>query len=255
MTFSEESFDKEGEAMELFIIRHGQSANNALPDLRDREVDPPLTGLGKQQAQLLAEHLATGATQDWAIDPVSENSGPYLRKGFGITSLFCSAMYRSMQTAEPVGRALGLTPQVWIDIHEQAGMYLNHGGEEGRVGYPGRTRSEISAEFPSFQLPAGITEDGWWNQGYEELPASAGRAIKVSQQLQEMAGSEERVAIITHGGIMDFLLKALLGQLPGEHIRYRHHNTAISRLNLRPGAPILVRFLNRVDHLAPELVS
>jgi len=241
--------------MELFIIRHGQSANNALADLKNREVDPPLTGLGKQQAHFLAEHLATGATHDWVTDPACGNAGPSLRKGFGITLLFCSPMYRSMQTAEPVGHDLGLAPQVWIDIHEQAGMYLDHGGAVGRVGYPGRTRSEISAEFPSFQLPAGITEEGWWNQGYEETPASAGRAIKVSEQLLEMAGSEERVAIITHGGIMDFLLKALLGQLPGEHIRYRHHNTAISRLSVSLGAPILVRFLNRVDHLAPELVS
>ena len=241
--------------MELFIIRHGESANNALADLRDREVDPPLTDLGKRQAQLLAEHLATGATHDWVTAPASENTGPYLRKGFGITSLFCSAMYRSMQTAELVGHALGLAPQVWIDIHEQAGMYLDHGGAEGRVGYPGRTRSEISDEFPSFQLPAGITEEGWWNQGYEDAPASAGRAIKVSEQLLGMAGNEERVAIITHGGIMDLLLKAFLGQLPGEHMRYRHHNTAISRLSIRLGVPIMVRLLNRVDHLAPELVS
>ena len=241
--------------MELFIIRHGQSANNALADLRDREVDPPLTGLGKQQAQLLAEHLATGATDDWVFDPVSGTSNFRLRKGFGITALFCSPMYRSMQTAEPVGRALGLAPQVWIDIHEEGGMFLDHGGAEGRVGYPGRIRSEISAEFPSFPLPPGITEEGWWNQGHEDPPATAGRAIRVLGQLREMAGREERVAIITHGSIMDFLLKALLGQLPGEHIRYGHHNTAISRLSLIVGAPILVRFLNRVDHLAPELVS
>ena len=70
-----------------------------------------------------------------------------------------------------------------------------------------------------------------------------------------MAGSEERVAIISHGGIMGFLLKALLGQLPSEHILYGHHNTAISRLTLRMGAPIIMLFLNGVDHLAPELVS
>ncbi len=241
--------------MELFIIRHGQSANNALPDLHDREVDPPLTDLGIRQAQLLAEHLATAATFDWVTDPAAETAGPLLRKDFGITSLYCSPMYRSMQTAEPVGQALGLAPRVWIDIHEQGGMYLDHGGAEGRVGYPGRTRSEISAEFPGFQLPAGITEEGWWNQGYEDMPASAGRAIKVSEQLRVMGASEERVAIITHGGIMDYLLKALLGQLPSGHIHYRHHNTAISRLSIRLGVPIMVRLLNRVDHLAPELVS
>ena len=241
--------------MELFIIRHGQSANNALPDIRDREVDPPLTDLGRRQAHLLAEHLATGATHDWVTDPATGTAEPRLRKGFGITALFCSPMYRGMQTAEPVGRALGLAPQVWIDIHEQGGMYLDHGGAEGRVGYPGRTRSEISAEFPSFQLPPGITGNGWWSQGYEDAPATAGRAIRVAEQLRGMAGSVERVAIVSHGGITDFLLKALLGQLPGEHIRYTHHNTAVSRLSLRLGASIVVRFLNRVDHLTLEMLS
>ena len=242
-------------AMELFIIRHGQSANNALPDIRDREVDPPLTDLGKRQAQILAEHLATGATHDWVTDPATGTGRPQFRKGFGITALYCSAMYRSMQTAEPVGHALGLAPQVWIDIHEEGGMYLDHGGTEGRVGYPGRTRSQILAEFKNYRLPPGITEEGWWNRGYEDNAAAAGRAIRVSEKLCEMAGSEERVAIISHGGILDALLKALLGQLPGEHILFTNRNTAISRLSLRQGAPITVRYLNWADHLAPEMLS
>ena len=241
--------------MDLFIIRHGHSANNTLLDQRDREVDPPLTDLGTRQAKFLAEHLANGAIHDWVTDPTSGTFELRLRTGFGITSLFCSPMYRSMLTAEQVGHALGLPPQIWIDIHEQGGMYLDHGGAEGIVGYPGRTRSEIAAEFPSFQLSPGITEEGWWNQGYEDPPANAGRAIRVSEQLRGMAGSEERVAIISHGGIMDALLKALLGQLPSEYIRYLHHNTAISRLCLSLGSPIVVRFLNQVHHLPPELVS
>ena len=241
--------------MELFIIRHGQSAHNAPTDTRDLEVDPPLTGLGKQQAKLLAEHLATGASHDWVGNPASGAAVLHLRGGFGITSLFCSPMYRSMQTAEPVGRALGLSPQVWIDIHELGGMYFDNGGAEGIVGYPGRTRPEISAEFPNFQLPPGITVNGWWNQGYEDPTAAAGRVKKVAEQLLGMAESEERVAIISHGGIMGFLLKALLGQLPGEHIIYNHQHTGISRLSLWPDAQNVAAFLNKVDHLSPELVS
>ena len=236
--------------MDLFFIRHGQSADNAL-GWRNRQVDPPLTDLGKRQAQLLAEHLATGASQDWVGNPASGAAVPHLGGGFGITSLFCSPMYRSMQTAEPVGRALRLSPQVWIDIHELGGMFLDHGGAEGIVGYPGGTRPEISAEFPNFQLPPGITKNGWWNQGYEDPTAAAGRATKVAEQLRGMAESEERVAIISHDGIMGLLLKALLGQVPDEHIIYNHHNTGISRLGLGPDAPIVVAFLNQVDHLAP----
>ena len=70
-----------------------------------------------------------------------------------------------------------------------------------------------------------------------------------------MSDTEERVAIVTHGGFMDALLKALFGQLPGDHIYYRHQNTAISRVSIPASAPIEARCLNRVDHLDAELVS
>ena len=49
--------------MDLYIIRHAQSTNNALPaevELRDRVCDPLLSDLGYRQAAFLAEHLATG---------------------------------------------------------------------------------------------------------------------------------------------------------------------------------------------------
>ena len=241
--------------MDLFIIRHGQSGNNSLSDLREREVDPPLTDLGKRQAQILANHLASGNTHDVSARSTTNPSKTQLRKGFGITSLFCSPMYRSLQTGQPIGQALGLVPHIWIDIHEEGGMYLDHGGEEGLVGYPGRTRSEILAEFPHFHLPAGIDDRGWWNRDREDSASCAARAKKVSEQLREMAAKEERVAIVTHGLFMDVLLKALFDQLPGDQIFYRHHNTAISLISIDVGTPIEARYLNRVDHLDPELVS
>ena len=132
--------------MELFIIRHGQSANNALPNIRDREVDPPLTELGERQAEIVAGYLVNGETHD--IPASSTNNSRFqMRKGFGINALFSSAMYRSLQTVQPIAKSLGLAPQIWVDLHEEGGMYRDHGGAEGVVGYPGRTRSEILAEF------------------------------------------------------------------------------------------------------------
>ena len=50
--------------MELFIIRHGQSGNNALANIRDRSVDPPLTDLGERQAEMLGEYVARGENQE-----------------------------------------------------------------------------------------------------------------------------------------------------------------------------------------------
>ena len=244
--------------MELFIIRHGQSANNALPNIRDREVDPPLTELGKQQAGILAEFLANGETHDLSVD-LTTNTKFQMRRGFGITSLFSSPMYRSLQTVQPIAQSLGVAPQIWVDIHEEGGMFLDHGGDEGPVGYPGRTRSEILAEFPGYDLPPGISETGWWNQGHEDSPSLRHRATKVADQLREMAArevaGEERVAMITHGGFMNALLNALFGNPLEAPIFYRHHNTAISRIRMDGSERIEVQHLNRVDHLDPELVS
>ena len=90
--------------MQLYIVRHGESANNALGTedasydeyMATRSPDPVLTQIGERQVALVGAHLA--------------------KAGYGITELHCSAMVRAMQTALPIGQALGLRPQVWIDI-------------------------------------------------------------------------------------------------------------------------------------------
>ena len=240
--------------MDLFIIRHGQSANNALPDIRDREVDPPLTDLGERQAELLAKHLTSGETHD-RVTADTGNTTYQMRQGFGITSLFTSPMYRSLQTVQPIARSLGLEPTIWVDFHEEGGMYLNHGGDEGLVGYPGRTRSEILSEFPNYHLPTSFNDGGWWNKDHEDPSSVLVRATKVAEQLHDIASNEDRVAIITHGGFMNALLKVLFGQNSQGQIYYRHHNTAISRISMDLSDGGEVRYLNRVDHLSPELVS
>ena len=240
--------------MDLFIIRHGQSGNNALPDIRDREVDPPLTNLGERQAELLAEHLASGESHD-LITADAGNTRYETRQGFGITSLFTSPMYRSLQTVQPISRSLGLEPKIWVDIHEEGGMYLNHGGDEGRVGYPGRSRSEILSEFPNYHLPTSFNDAGWWNKDHEDPSSLLIRATKVAEQLHDIASNEDRVAIITHGGFMNALLKALFGQISQEQTYYRHHNTAISRISMDASEAAEVGYLNRIDHLSADLVS
>jgi len=243
--------------MQLYIIRHAQSTNNALADQRDRVKDPDLTELGYSQAEIVAQHLATGINPEQVVGVSEEDTHIRSRKGFGLTRLYCSAMYRSLLTAQPIGRALGLTPEVWVDIHEHGGIFLDHQDERGVVGYPGRTRSEILADFPGYNLPEEITEAGWWDpqQGKEDWPACQGRAIKVANKLRQCAGSDERIGMVSHGGFIDVLLKALLNQLPRPNIFYHHYNTAITRIDFRPAGPLDIRYINRVGHLPPELVS
>ncbi len=242
--------------MELYLIRHGQSTNNALSEARERVFDPALTGLGLRQAQLAAEHLANGLNPELAVwTPEGGGSAPN-RCGYGITRLYCSPMMRALQTAQPIGQALGLAPEVWVDIHEQGGIFLDHGEADGGVvGYPGKTRPEILAEFPGYKLPAGITDLGWWKWGYEEMSVCHGRAVRVAEELVKRAAGDERIAMVSHGGFVDALLKALSNQLPGYFLFYFHYNTAITRVDFRGDGRLDFRYLNRVAHLPPDAIS
>ncbi|HIC88955.1 MAG TPA: histidine phosphatase family protein [Anaerolineae bacterium] len=233
--------------MELYLIRHGQSTNNARAAQNDRLCDPPLTDLGRVQAEKLAQHLARGMGL--------EATGGHHEGDYGITRLYCSPMWRALQTALPVGQALGLAPEVWIEIHEHGGVYLDHGKTGGVVGHPGKTRQEILAEFPDYVLPEAITDRGWWTNGYEELSACYARAVKVADELHKWATSDERIALISHGTFMDALLKALFDQLPGRHFSYSHNNTGITRVDFRSDGRLVIRYVNRVSHLPPDLIS
>jgi len=239
--------------MQLYIIRHAQSTNNALTDYQDRLCDPPLTELGRRQSEVVALHLATGAeVEPWGADGRDQ-------RGYGITRLYCSPMWRALQTAQPIGQALGLAPEVWVDIHERGGVFVDHEEEGGVVGYPGKTRPEVLTEFPNYVLPEGVTEQGWWHhQGCEDLSACHERATKVAERLrsfQQWAADDERIAIVSHGGFIGALLKALFNQLPDHHVHYCHLNTAISRIDFRSDGHLSVRYLNRVGHLSLKLVS
>ncbi|MEM7559434.1 MAG: histidine phosphatase family protein, partial [Planctomycetota bacterium] len=63
----------------ILLIRHGQSANNALPE-ELRVCDPGLTQNGQRQAERLAESLAEAK----------------------IDSRLCSPIFRSLETVKPV---------------------------------------------------------------------------------------------------------------------------------------------------------
>jgi len=230
--------------MRLYLIRHAESENNALSreSLHHRKVDPDLTPLGYQQRDLLARHI--GAEKD------------AVGKGYRITHLYTSAMYRSLLTTKPVSDALGIAPKVWPDLHEKGGMFLQQNGHTS--GFNGMSRSAILDSFPGYQLPEGVTERGWYEaaMGREPEEHSYYRAIKVARELRERSDSDEVIALVSHAGFLDVLLKAIFGQLPSRPytMRYYHDNTAITRINFDDGWTTL-HYMNRVDHLPANLRS
>lgn len=232
--------------MQLYLIRHGQSYNNAVHDPRERVKDPELTSLGQRQAELLAEHLA-----------ISSDERTETPSGYGLTHLYASPMFRALQTAKPISEHLGLAVKVWIDIHEIGGIFLED-AEGGFVGYPGMTREQIRTAFPDYELPSEISEAGWWNpeDQMETESAAQFRALKVAEALRENARTEHRIALVSHAGFLDRLLKVLLNQLPNvpRTVFYAHYNTAITRIDFGE-AYLRMHYINRMDHLPPHLRS
>jgi len=245
--------------MDLYLIRHAQSTNNSLPtevELRDRVCDPLLTGLGYRQAELLAEHLATGRdgwSEAASADP--EAGGGPGAAAYGITHLVCSPMKRTLLTAQPVSRALGLGPEIWLGIHEHGGIYLDHGEPAGKVGYPGITRPELAVQFPGYRAPDALTDRGWWRAGFEEWDACLGRAGGVARRLREMCADDACIAMVTHGAFASALIMALVGTPPDAGVHFSHHNTGISLIRFRPDGGIRLRYLNRVPHLPPGMIT
>ncbi len=243
--------------MQLYLIRHAQSTNNAVTDPKDRTFDPSLTEIGFRQAEIVADHLAHATPPEGRIFSAYSKNGHAPAYGFGITKLYCSPMRRTLQTVQPISAALGLAPEVWIDIHEHGGVYLDYPDERGIVGFPGMTRAEIAAQFGHYVLPEAITDLGWWNptNGMESIEASMERAGRVAASLHAQAASQERIAIVTHGTFAHYLIYAIFDQKPGRRLFYFHHNTAITRIDFYDDGSLGLHYLNRINHLPLELVT
>lgn len=237
--------------MQLYLVRHGESFNNALEEGVSRVFDPPLTEKGEQQAQLVAAHLSSGGA---APDKMGTAGDVQNQDGYGINRIFCSAMLRTLQTTAPIGKALGIDPEIWLDVHEEGGIWLDDGN--GPVGHPGITRSEIEDRFPGFVVPDKITEKGWWNRPLETQDQWKARAARVAKALHEdYSATNDKIAIINHGGFANDLLHALFQNADLDEIYFSHQNTAITRIDFEDAGHVRMRYMNRVNHLPTELVS
>jgi 2,3-bisphosphoglycerate-dependent phosphoglycerate mutase len=238
--------------MHLYLIRHAQSANNELYARtgadRGRDADPPLTAIGHRQAQLLADYLAAPLT------PIPDDTSllwqfveRHDRRGFGLTHLYCSLMIRSIQTAAYIANATGLAPVAWPELHERGGLH----------------QLDEEVEYPGLVLPETLGEPGWWNRPKETVAESIPRARAVwARLLEHHGGTDDRVALVIHGGFFQSLLTTLLSngdQLSAPHLNahivgFGMSNTSICRFEIEEGL-IALRYLNRIDHLPDELIT
>ncbi len=237
--------------MQLYFIRHAQSANNKLYDetgsWNGRDADPELTEVGHQQAQRLAEHLAYTDGEAGPRDYAN-------RQGFGFTHLYTSPMVRAIITGQYIARSLNLPLRLWEDWHEVGGVIvIREDGE--REGLPGKTRSDLANCFPDLILPESLSADGWWNRPPESIEQQLDRGRRVLRDLTERHGqTEDRVAVVSHGGFYNFFLTALLDTAPGDGFWFTLNNTGLTRLDFREEG-VALTYANRLEHLPGKLIT
>jgi 2,3-bisphosphoglycerate-dependent phosphoglycerate mutase len=243
--------------MRFYFIRHAQSANNLLWERtgssQGRSHDPQITDLGRQQAARLAEFLTRPG-----FEGVSRPFDEQDIAGFSITHLYTSLMQRAVETANIVAEALDLPLYAWEDLHESGGIYLDDETTGEPVGLPGMGRSHFQSHFPRLVLPDSVTDDGWWNRPYEALEQRPLRARRVlNDLLTRHGGTEDSVAIISHGGFYNRFLTALLNLQPylqENSYWFVLNNVAITRIDFGPEEVRLI-YMNRLGFLPPDMIT
>lgn len=248
--------------MRLYLIRHGESANNALMartgQAFGRSPDPELTETGHRQAERLADYLAHPQGDPLQHPRRAPETGP---QAFGLTHIYCSLMTRSILTAQYVANACGLPLVAHPDIFENQGIFEL--AEDGtKTGLPGPDRGYFEKRFPDLQLPDGLNDSGWYNRPHETDELFLQRAERVAVDfVRRHAGSDDTVALVIHGNLIDQLINVFTGL--GRHddnydshweANWVTHNTSITRIDFKSKSKVVV-YTNRLEHLTPDLIT
>lgn len=239
--------------MQLFFIRHAQSTNNALWDntgsSEGRSSDPDLTPLGREQARRVAQLVRGGNPDGGACLPGEEN-------GFALTHLYSSLMIRAVASAWEISKTVGLPLETLDDLYEEGGIYFEDALTGKRTGGLGKDRAFFEANYPGIVLPATFAEAGWWNRRpYEEPQGTALRAAAfLVALLDKHGGTDDRVAVVSHGAFFNYLLAAITGQTVRRGYWYAMNNAGVTRFDFF-GEYTLVVYMNRTDHLPAEMLS
>ena len=249
--------------MQLYFIRHAQSTNNARWESGEftdnpRVADPPLTDKGILQSQLVAQELSKNnpGIKTHFLDQQN-------RSGYGITHVYCSLMERAIQTGSIIARHLDVPLIALPDCHEVGGIYLERiVGDKPVISMEyGLNASYIQATYPFLRLEHHIHDKGWWPGGKEDRELVAERATRVIDFIRHRHGeTDDRVALITHGGFFNYLFRALcrceMNFAADQRYPYRfmYNNCGISRFDM-PDEMAQFIYHNKTDFLPDELIT
>lgn len=246
--------------MKLYLIRHAESANNAIyssnGDESRRSPDPEITDIGHKQAALLGTHLANpaGEPRQHPFEAINDHH-------FGLTHLYCSLMTRSILTSGYIAKACNINPIAHPDIFERGGIYQHH-PDKTREGLPGPDRSYFENRFPDLILPNNLGAEGWYNRPAETEEPFIQRVKHAVQDIrQRHEDTEDIVGMVVHGDFIDQFVNELMDvdRNPKNYsspwvANWAFHNTSLSRVDFSNGSHTIL-YLNRIDHLPGELIT
>lgn len=204
---------------QITLLRHGESVGNA-EGYHQGQSEFPLTKKGQEQAKALG---------DW-----------WLSKGVSFDHIISSPQSRARQTAEIIAKILGSNvefDEIWME--RDNGIYAGLHMDEARIKYP-------YPDYISSYTRIGKTGESDW-----ELYLRGGQAIQ-----SILHGDPGNYLIVSHGGILNKTLQAILGIHPQTNfqgVRFRFLNTAYASLTYSPEQHVwYVHGINQHFHLDEE---
>jgi broad specificity phosphatase PhoE len=172
--------------MKLYLIRHAQSAANVRNVLDTALPGPPLTELGQQQAQTLADRLGD--------EPIA--------------AVYASQALRAQQTAAPLAAALAIDVSVVEGVHEvSVGELEGRGDHEAIETYMATVRPWTRGDL-SVSMPGG--ESG------HDVRARFTTAVAELRAKHEPADPDGAIALVSHGGAIRLAAEWLSDNVPPE---------------------------------------
>ena len=196
---------QEAQVTRVVAVRHGETSWNA--ELRMQgQLDTVLSARGRWQAQRAAEALT----------------------GSGIDAIIASDLARAFDTAQAIGRQLGLDVGVDPGLRERCfGIFEGYSYDEIGARWP------VEAERWRRHDPDFGPDEG------ETLRAFDARSIAAATRIAA-AHSGRSIAIVTHGGVLDCLYRAAAGIALEAPRSWQLGNAAINRLLYTPRGFTLV---------------
>lgn len=198
----------------LILLRHGETEWNLEGRWQGQAVNTELTERGREQARIVARRLAA----------------------YPIQAIYSSDLKRAWETAQIVGRVLGLEP-----IPEP-------GLRESDIGaWTGLTWAEIAARWPE-QVAAMLAGQDVRRGGGESYREMRRRLASVVERVVTRHAGQT-VLLVSHGAALRMLITHALGaDLAQMHRIAIGGNTAISVLQVQHGMLRLVSY-NDTAHL------